>query len=181
MTGVLRLIIVKLSYRIIILFIILTLIFLIPRLAPGLPIDYLVEDPRVPPEIRSELMAKFGLDKPIFPDQYLDFLERTILHLDFGYSFMYQESVFKVIAERITWSILLVGSALAISFILGTCLGIFAAWRRGKITDYSVVFSVLFVRSMPRFLDRHDTPAILILLLQHISDWRCYSAGSQIR
>ena len=141
----------KVLQKLIVLYIVLTLVFIIPRLAPGSPIDYLVENPRVPPEMREMLLKKFGLDKPIFPDQYMKFMEQVIFHFDFGYSFLYQEPVFKIIAERLIWSIILMGLALVLSSMLGTLLGIYAAWRRGRVFDYTVTLSVLFVRSLPVF------------------------------
>jgi peptide/nickel transport system permease protein len=140
----------KLLQKLVVLYIITTLVFLIPRLAPGSPIDYLVENPRVPPEIRQELLRKFGLDRPIFPDQYVEFL-KGLARLDFGYSFTYQSPVFEVIKERLWWSILLVGSALLLSALIGTYLGMIAAWHRGRVRDYALTLSTLFVRSLPVF------------------------------
>ncbi len=140
----------KLLQKLVVLYIITTIVFLIPRLAPGSPIDYLVENPRVPPEVREELLRKFGLDKPIFPDQYVEFL-RGLSRLDFGYSFTYQSPVFSIISERLWWSILLVGSALVLSTLIGTYLGMVAAWHRGRIRDYVITLSTLFVRSLPVF------------------------------
>lgn len=141
----------KIVQKLVILYIVLTLVFIIPRLAPGSPIDYLVENPRVPPEMREILLKKFGLDKPIFPDQYFKFLERTILNLDFGYSFLYQEPVFKLILERLVWTIILMGTALVLSSVVGSMLGVVTAWKRGRIFDYSVTLSTLFLRSLPVF------------------------------
>jgi len=141
----------KFVQKLAVLFIVMTLVFLIPRLAPGSPIDYLVEDPRIPGEVKEELLRKFGLDRPIFPDQYLDFLRNVMLRGDFGYSFMYQRPVFDVIMERLPWTILLLGTALAISATLGTFAGIFAAWFRGGKKDYVVTLTALFLRSLPVF------------------------------
>ncbi|MET1127692.1 MAG: ABC transporter permease [Thermoproteota archaeon] len=140
----------KLLQKLAVLYIITNFVFLIPRLAPGSPIDYLVENPRVPPEVRQELLRKFGLDRPIFPDQYVEFL-KGLVRLDFGYSFTYQSPVFEVIEERLWWSILLVGSALLLSALIGTYLGMIAAWYRGRVRDYALTLSTLFVRSLPVF------------------------------
>lgn len=132
-------------------FIVVSLVFLIPRLAPGTPIDYLVENPRVPPEVRAELIRKFGLDRPIFPDQYVNFLYNFFVKLDLGYSFTYQEPVTKVILERLTWTLVLLGSAISISIPLGIFLGLFLAWKRGTRLGYAPILVVLFARSLPVF------------------------------
>ncbi|MEM4970106.1 MAG: ABC transporter permease [Sulfolobales archaeon] len=140
----------KIIYRFFVFFIILTIIFLLPRLAPGTPIDYLVEDPRVPPEVRVELIKKFGLDKPIFPDQYFQFLLNFFLKFDLGYSFTYQEPVMSVISQRIIWSVILLGGALLISIPIGIMLGILMIRRRG-VSEYLSVLGLLFLRSFPVF------------------------------
>ena len=140
----------KLFYRFIVFFIILTIVFMIPRLAPGTPIDYLIEDPRVPPEIREQLLEKFGLNKPVFPDQYIQFLYNFFVRFDLGYSFAYQQPVAKLISERIIWSIILLGGALVIAIPTGILLGSLLVSRRGS-REYLGVLMLLLLRSFPVF------------------------------
>lgn len=152
----------KTIYRFFVFLIVISLVFLIPRLAPGTPIDYLVEDPRVPPEIRVELIKKFGLDKPIFPDQYIQFLVNFFTKLDLGFSFTYQEPVMKVILERLVWSVVLMGGALLVSIPAGVSIGLLLAWKRGS-HDYIATLVLLFLRSFPTFW----FGMILILVLSY--------------
>jgi peptide/nickel transport system permease protein len=151
MASFLSFVIKSLVHKFIIFFIVITLIFLIPRLAPGTPIDYLVENPRVPPEVRIELIKKFGLDKPIFPDQYINFLYNFFVRLDLGYSFTYQEPVLKVVFERLVWTLILMGSAIVISIPVGILIGLLLAWRRGSSTGYVLTSLILLTRSFPVF------------------------------
>jgi peptide/nickel transport system permease protein len=151
MASFLSFVIKSLVHKFIIFFIVITLIFLIPRLAPGTPIDYLVENPRVPPEVRIELIKKFGLDKPIFPDQYINFLYNFFVRLDLGYSFTYQEPVLKVVSERLVWTLILMGSAIVISIPVGILIGLLLAWRRGSSTGYVLTSLILLTRSFPVF------------------------------
>jgi peptide/nickel transport system permease protein len=151
MASFLSFVIKSLVHKFIIFFIVVTLIFLIPRLAPGTPIDYLVENPRVPPEVRIELIKKFGLDKPIFPDQYINFLYNFFVRLDLGYSFTYQEPVLKVVSERLIWTLILMGSAIVISIPVGILIGLLLAWRRGSSTGYILTSLILLTRSFPVF------------------------------
>jgi len=151
MASFLSFVIKNLVHKFIIFFIVITLIFLIPRLAPGTPIDYLVENPRVPPEVRIELIKKFGLDKPIFPDQYINFLYNFFVRLDLGYSFTYQEPVLKVVSERLVWTLILMGSAIVISIPMGILIGLLLAWRRGSSTGYILTSLILLARSFPVF------------------------------
>ena len=48
---------------------------------------------------------------------------------------LYPATVDLVLAQTIPWTLALVGTATVISFVLGTLLGILAAWRRGGWLD----------------------------------------------
>ena len=61
------------------LFIIVTLSFLLVRIAPGGPFD---EEKSLPPEILANLESAYGLDQPLWV-QYTRYL-RSLLHGDFG-------------------------------------------------------------------------------------------------
>jgi len=140
----------KFIQKIAVFFLIMFLVFLIPRLAPGSPIDYLVEDPRVPPDVRSALLRSFGLDRPVFPDQFGNFL-RNLITGNFGYSFIYQRPVFELLMERLPWTLLLMGSAVALSSLLGFLGGVVTAWMRGRRVSYIATMSALLLRSFPTF------------------------------
>ena len=151
MSSIASYLIKSLIQKFFVFFIVITLVFLIPRLSPGTPIDYLVEDPRVPPEVKIELLRKFGLDKPIFPDQYLSFLYNFFIRFDLGYSFTYQEPVLKIISERLIWTIILMGAAISIAIPVGIALGLLLAWKRGTSIGYLSISLLLFLRSFPVF------------------------------
>ena len=55
----------------------------------SVPGDPLLSDKALTAEIRANLEAKYGLDKPVFPDQYLTYLG-NMLQGDFGISFTQQ-------------------------------------------------------------------------------------------
>jgi oligopeptide transport system permease protein len=53
------------------------------QLVPGGPFTAGASGRPVPPEIQANMEAKYGLDKPVW-QQYLNYMGRLILHLDFG-------------------------------------------------------------------------------------------------
>ena len=125
--------------------------FALPRLAPGSPIDYLV-----PPqagtftvEERSRMLDRYGLDESV-PRQLLTYVG-GLTRGDLGVSVRDGRPVGTVIAERLGWSLLLVGGAVVLSALLGTALGFFAAWRRGSGVDLTSLVTVLFVDALPAF------------------------------
>ena len=87
------------------------------------------------PAAIDALRAAFGITNDPLPIQYLSYLKHLLVG-DLGLSVAYfPEPVIKVIAIGLMWSIFLAGSALVISFVIGTSLGAFAAWRRGSLVD----------------------------------------------
>ncbi len=109
--------------------------FLIPRLMPGNPADIMLANSggTIPVEARDALMATFGfIDAPLH-QQYLTYLG-SIFTWDFGISVkFYPVPVADILGRALPWTILLTGSALIVSFSIGTVLGILVAWRRGAI------------------------------------------------
>ncbi len=56
-----------------------------------------------------------------------------------------------VIKGKIWPTVFLVGTAAVFSALIGTIIGIFAAWRRGSATDYIGTGSTMLLYSMPDF------------------------------
>ena len=61
------------------------ILFMRPGLAPGDPFEELATNPAVPPEVRTALRAKFGLDDPVW-QRYLHWFS-AMVQGDWGFSF----------------------------------------------------------------------------------------------
>jgi ABC-type dipeptide/oligopeptide/nickel transport system permease component len=102
-------------------------------------------------EIRANLQAKYGLDKPVLV-QYGVFL-RNMARGDFGISFTQQNrSVNDIIREHFPISAILGVLALTFSTIGGVLLGSISARFRGRMTDRTTLFLVVLVISVPSFV-----------------------------
>jgi peptide/nickel transport system permease protein len=112
-----------------------TLTFLILRLMPGDPTTIFISDSMSPEDVAA-LNVTLGLDKSI-PEQYLIFL-RNLAQLEFGQSFFYKEPVIDIIGPRLLWTLLLIGSALALTVLIGVPFGIFSAVHRGRWLDQAI-------------------------------------------
>ena len=131
---------------------ILVLNFLLFRMMPGSPERSITRNPNIPAEVKAELRARWGLDKPVFPDQFLGYLG-DISRGDLGYSFKYRGApVTDVIGDRIWPTILLFGAGEAIAIVVGLGLGAYAGWRRGGPVDYVGNGVSLVLYSMPYFV-----------------------------
>lgn len=128
----------------------LTVNFLLPRLAPDDAIDYLAgEGGTLDPAARAALTREFGLDGSL-----LDQFGRYWVQLadgDLGVSVRYRRPVAELLVERLPWTLLLVGTALVVSLVVGTLCGAVAATRWGRRGDVGAGTTVLVVQSMPSF------------------------------
>ena len=111
------------------------LLFGIVHLAPGGPLDVYADNPSVTPEALEHIRVAYGLDRPV-PVQYLLWL-KSMAQGEWGYSIRTGRLVTVEIAERLPATLLLGGTALALSLALAlpivasesTIAGM-ARWRR---------------------------------------------------
>jgi len=131
----------------------LTLNFFLPRLMPGDPATALFARFRgqLGPEAMDALREAFGLtDQPLVM-QYFTYLIH-VLKGDLGISVAYFPSpVVDVIATGLLWTVLLAGTAVVISFAIGTMLGVVAAWRRDGRLDTILPPTLAFLGAFPYF------------------------------
>jgi peptide/nickel transport system permease protein len=126
--------------------------FLLFRMMPGSPDRVNPRNPNVTAVQREAAKARWGLDKPLIPDQLVAFVGST-LQGDLGYSMKFQgQPVVKVIGDRFWPTILLIGLAELIAIFLGLALGAYTGWRRGGLADRIGNGLSLILYSMPYFV-----------------------------
>ena len=134
------------------LFLIITLTFFLVEAQPGDYASFYVLNPDIPAEVKDQIRASFGLDKPLW-QQYLIHLKNTFTG-NFGVSFgHFPRPVMDVLIERIPRTLMLFLTATAASFYLGFFLGKAIAWRRGGLFEYTATISgaTLFTAFTPAF------------------------------
>jgi peptide/nickel transport system permease protein len=135
----------RLTQILIIFFVILTALFLLFRLAPGDPVERMV-DPTMTPEDAELLIAQLGLDQPIWK-QYFIYLKNFFMG-QFGYSFHYGKPVVEVIGDRLPNTIMLFTTSVILSALVGVFLGKIASWHRGKKTDSLMTIGALVTHTI---------------------------------
>ncbi len=123
-------------------------IFLILHLLPGDPIDNLLKV-GAPPEQRAEMMARYGLDRPL-PVQYAIWLGKLMTG-DLGTAIVARRPVIDLIGQALPHSLLLGGLALAFSTIVGVALGVVASLYRNRLLDRVIMGGVLLGSTLPSF------------------------------
>ena len=134
------------------LFLIITLTFFLVQAQPGDYATFYSLNPDIPAEVREQIKASFGLDKPLW-QQYLVHMKNAVTG-NFGVSFgHYPRPVMEVLAERLPRTVVLFLSATAVSFYVGFFLGKAIAWRRGGVLEYAATISgaTLFTAFTPAF------------------------------
>lgn len=109
-----------------------TVTFFLVRLLPGDP-ALAVASPTMTAEQRDQMLAEFGLDQPLIL-QYLSYLQQLVQG-NLGISFRQSQPVLDILLERLPWTLLLTGSALILTLIIGLPLGVMAATHRGGAID----------------------------------------------
>src|SRR3990167_7152918 len=123
-----NLIVKRALWAIPVLWIVATSTFLLARMVPGGPFD---AEKNLPPEVVSNIKAKYYLDKPV-AEQYLRYMAR-LAQGDLGVSYKYvNRTVNDILQDAFPVSLQLGLLGLAIAVVLGVPLGTLAAIRRGN-------------------------------------------------
>lgn len=122
-------------------------------------------------EVIDKTKAEFGLDKPFFI-QYLLWLT-NLLKGDMGISYISGRNVFQTFISKLPATLLLTGMSILLTVIISIPLGILAAVRHDKITDYLLRFFSFIGNSLPNFV-------VALLLIQLLSiKWKLFPVISQ--
>src|SRR5262245_48039990 len=97
---------------------------------------------------RIQLRHDYGYDRPL-PEQYVRYL-RNVARGELGWSFNKGEWVSTVLAQALPRTLLLAGTALVLSFVIGVALGVMQAARPGWF-DRATSTVVLIFYSLPDF------------------------------
>lgn len=132
-----------------VLFVVTILIFFMIRLIPGGDPAQIMLGDKATPESLAALRAKMGLDKPLIA-QYLIFLKGLFI-LDFGDSVQYNMSVSKLLANRLSVTLLLTLFSTILTVLISFPLGYLAAIKKDKMGDVLIRGYSLLSISLPSF------------------------------
>jgi peptide/nickel transport system permease protein len=125
--------------------------FVLFRVLPGDPIRSVIgRNVRISPDTQAALRAQFGLDKPVFPDQFLDTINQWA-HGNLGISWSLRQPVSEVLAAKLGNTLLLIGLGQILSIFFGVLLGLMAGWKRKTGLDVGALTFSLVAWSIPTF------------------------------
>lgn len=146
MRNLTRYIIIRTFMTIPMVFILLSIIFVVLRIMPGDPVSSMLGG-HAPESVIEEKKEELGLNRPL-AIQYLNYLLQ-ICRLDLGESMVFRERVTKSISEKLPATIELTIFGMLIALILGIFLGAYAADRRRLPQDYLIRLYGILIFCIP--------------------------------
>jgi len=165
----------KLGFYLLAAWVALTVNFLLPQLIPGNPVDDLLtkmsQAGPVPPGEQQLLTRLLGLGSGNIFQNYWQYVD-GIAHLRLGLSISnFPTPVSAEIGSAIYWTLVLVGTATVISFVLGIALGTLAGWKRGSRLE-AIIPSTTLLTAMPYFW-----LALILVFVFATNVWHIFPAG----
>ncbi len=133
------------------LLLVIVLNFVLFRMMPGDPIDFMVSsNPRFTDELKQKLIDDFDLDAPLYV-QFVTYFQNCFT-LNFGNSFIERNTpAMDIVLDNLMWTLLLVGTSSLLMILIGMTIGIIGASKRGGMFDTgTLTFSLIFY-AMPTF------------------------------
>jgi len=124
------------------------IVFFIMSMIPGDPAQALLGAWATPENV-ARINQELGLNKPVW-QQYLIWVN-NMLHGDFGRSYVLNRPVIDEVIQRFSATLILGGTALLLSTVLGLLAGIFSAVRQFGWGDRLITLLVLIGISLPSF------------------------------
>jgi peptide/nickel transport system permease protein len=165
----------KLGFYLLAAWVALTVNFLLPQLIPGNPVDDLLtkmsQAGPVPPGEQQVLNRLLGLGSGDIFQKYWQYVD-GVAHLRLGLSISnFPTPVSAEIGSAIYWTLVLVGTATVISFLLGIALGTLAGWKRGSRLE-AIIPSTTLLTAMPYFW-----LALILVFVFATNVWHIFPAG----
>ncbi len=131
--------------------VVVVLNFILFRVLPGDPVRSVIgRNVRISQESQQALRVQFGLDKPIFPDQFLDTIAQWGKG-NLGISWSLRQPVREVLAAKLGNTIILISIGQFFSIIFGVLLGLLAGWKRKTGLDVGALTFSLIAWAIPTF------------------------------
>src|SRR5438477_4635317 len=144
----LRYLSLRVLYTLPVIWLVVSLVFLLIHLVPGDPIQQMLGEGAPAADLQAARHA-YGLDLPL-SRQYLNYWN-GVLHGNLGVSLRYNQSVSKLLVQRYPYTLQLTLAALAVAIVLSIPAGVRSARRRNGWGDRAISVVSLFGLSFPNF------------------------------
>ncbi len=154
----------RLSQAVLILLGVTVITFILSFMIPADPVRMIAGRSATQETVES-IRRQLGLDQPL-PVQYGRYLGRLIQG-DMGRSYVQKTNVSELIRSRLPATLLLMAGAIAFELLIGLPAGLFAATRRGRVADRSVMILSFVGVSAPQFV----VGLLLLYVFAYLLEW----------
>jgi len=154
----------RILYTLPVIWLVVSLVFLLIHLVPGDPIQQMLGEGAPAADLQAARHA-YGLDLPL-GQQYLNYW-KGVLQGNLGVSLRYNQSVSKLLRQRYPYTLQLTLAALLVAIVLSVPAGVHSARRRNDWDDRFISVVSLWGLSFPNFA----LGPILILLFSIKFGW----------
>jgi ABC-type dipeptide/oligopeptide/nickel transport system permease component len=173
MKRVLRSLLLRLGYTLPVLWLVVSVVFLLIHIVPGDPVEQMLGEGARTEDIAA-LRHLYGLDQPL-GTQYVHYWH-GVLHGNLGRSIRLNDSVTHLVLTRYPFTVELTAAALLIAILLAVPAGIMAALHRGESRDHAISVVSLLGLSFPAFA----LGPILMLLVSIKLGWLPVSGAGDL-
>jgi peptide/nickel transport system permease protein len=139
----------RLVTSLVVLFLMITFVFILLRISPGDPVQKFIS-PELSPELAEQIRESFGLNSSIFI-QYKSFL-LNLVKGDLGISYNYREPVLSVIFQYLPFTLIFSLISFLVQIIVGCFLALIALKRINRYPDKIISKINLLFYAMPSFV-----------------------------
>ncbi len=156
-----RFVVVRTLQTIVMLWLVLTALFVMFRLMPG-DFTQQMAAAGASEEVLENIRDQWGLNDPLYI-QYIDYM-RNFVQLDMGESPVFRVDVWEFTKMRIFNTFILVAPAITFTYLLGALAGTIAGSKRGSLLEKIGLVPIIGMGSFPAFF-------ISIVLIVVFSSW----------
>lgn len=175
----------RIASYLVVLFVGITITFFLPRFMPSDPVEQYIFQltaqagqtmaPEEIAELRETLSQIYGLEGSLF-SQYLGFLERVILHFDFGPSLAsFPTPVMDFILRALPWTLGLLLTTTLIAWVIGNLIGLLAGYHHNSRAATALEVVGVIIYPIPYYI----VAIVLILLFGYV--WSIFPLTTTIR
>lgn len=167
-----RYIVIRIILVIPMMFVLLTMVFLLLRVAPGDPVSAAVGG-KLDPAVLAQKQAALGLDRPMIV-QYLDYMGQAV-RFNFGTTISDNQPVLNVIRDKGGATLTLTLGAFLVALLIGLPLGRLAGRQRDTWLDAVVRLFSIVTYAAPIFW---VGVLLVAFVAAHVPGWPTYGIAS---
>jgi len=147
--GIVKVLIKRLVSSLVVLFLLITFIFILVRISPGDPVQKFIS-PDLNPQLAEKVRESFNLNESI-TDQYISFLSNAVTG-NFGISYNYRIPVLSVIFEFLPFTLIFTSISFILQLVISFILALISVRKINALPDRMISKITLVLYATPAFV-----------------------------